>query len=240
MDRADDQRAVPHGRRHALGGASADVADREHAGARALEHERAAVRPRSSAGRSPGGGCASSPVTTKPLSSWPTKSTSPSDLGEAPIIANTAEVSTRRSGPAARDHHGLELLVALERSHLAPGPDLDVRLVLDLIDQVARHRRLERPPGDDVDLARVVGELDHGLAGRVRLRRRRRRPPPSIAAPRCGSPRSRGPGPRTDRRSRPAAGDSRRPGPGRRIAPRTRWPSASSISRSPSGPGSDT
>ena len=41
-----------------------------------------------------------SPVTTKPLSSWPTKSTSPSDLGVAPIIANTAEVSTRRSGPA--------------------------------------------------------------------------------------------------------------------------------------------
>ncbi len=38
---------------------------------------------------------ASSPVTTKPLSSWPTKSTSPSDRGEAPIIANTAVVSTR-------------------------------------------------------------------------------------------------------------------------------------------------
>src|SRR6266498_2328902 len=43
---------------------------------------------------------ASSPVTTKPLSSWPTNWTSPSDLGEAPIIAKSAEVSTRRSGPA--------------------------------------------------------------------------------------------------------------------------------------------
>ena len=71
-------------------------------------------------------------------------------------------------GPGARDHHGFELLVALERSHLAPGPDADVRLGLDLVDQVARHRRLERPPGDDVDLARVVGELDHRLPGRVR------------------------------------------------------------------------
>ena len=70
-------------------------------------------------------------------------------------------------GPRTRDHDGFELLVTLERPHLAPGPDADVRLGLDLIDQVARHRHLEPSPGDDVDLARVVGELDHRLAGRV-------------------------------------------------------------------------
>src|SRR5439155_23358531 len=49
-----------------------------------------------------------------------------------------------------------------------PGPDADVRFGFDLVDQVARHRRRKRAPGHDVDLARMAGQLDHGLPGRVR------------------------------------------------------------------------
>src|SRR5262249_15498267 len=44
VDRAYDQRAVSHGRRHALGRAPADVSDGKDAAARALQHERASVR----------------------------------------------------------------------------------------------------------------------------------------------------------------------------------------------------
>jgi hypothetical protein len=43
VDRAYEQRAVSDRRRHALRGASAEVADREDAGARALEQQRPAV-----------------------------------------------------------------------------------------------------------------------------------------------------------------------------------------------------
>ena len=71
-------------------------------------------------------------------------------------------------GTGAGDHDGFELLVSFERSHFAAGPDADVRLGRDLLDQVARHRRLERSPGHDVDLAGVVCQLDRGLPGRVR------------------------------------------------------------------------
>jgi hypothetical protein len=45
---------------------------------------------------------------------------------------------------------------------------VNVRLRLDLVDQVPRHRRLERSPGHEVNLARMVCQLHHGLSCRVR------------------------------------------------------------------------
>ena len=88
---ADHQRAVPGGRRNALGRASADVADGKDAATRALEHQRASIRPvpvlgeMRVAARLLAGD-------HEPLVVLADVVDQPSDLGEAPIIANTAEV----------------------------------------------------------------------------------------------------------------------------------------------------
>src|SRR3954453_23065732 len=98
---------------------------------------------------------ASSPVTTKPVSVWPQKWPRPPAPDPEPLVVMAHErdqplrprrgtdhgEERRRLDPAVgtrtRDHHGFELLVPLERSHLTPGPDADIRLGLDLVDEVA-------------------------------------------------------------------------------------------------------
>ena len=107
-------------------------------------------------------------MTMNPFSSRPTRPATSPVRGEAPIIANTAAVGSRSLSPiAADDRHRLELLAAVEGLDLAALPDLHVLGGLDAIDEIARHRRVQRPPNHEVDAPGVSGEVDHRLPGRV-------------------------------------------------------------------------
>ena len=77
-------------------------------------------------------------------------------------------VARHRLLPAIDDVDGLEVRLAVRRLHLAVQADGDVGLAGDLLDQIARHALLERVAAHQQrHLARVVGEVQRRLAGRV-------------------------------------------------------------------------
>jgi hypothetical protein len=65
------------------------------------------------------------------------------------------------------DGDRLDLVAAVESRHLACLVDLDVAGGLDAVDEIARHRRAQGAPHDEVDATGVGGQVHHRLSGRV-------------------------------------------------------------------------
>ena len=120
-------------------------------------------------GRAPSTG-RSGPAMTKPRSSRTTTPSSQSVRGAAPMKTNSHWASTISVAPVGVVAQGelLQVLVAVRRDHLGAGADRDVVDRRDLLDQVVRHRLLQRGAAhQDGHRPGVPGEVDGGLAGRV-------------------------------------------------------------------------
>ena len=90
--------------------------------------------------------------------------------GSAPIITKTAVHGDLLDAAVAAvaEAHGLHGRRAVHRRDLGLGHDLDARRALDAIDEVMRHRRLQRlAPNDDAHAAGPRGEVRRRLSGRV-------------------------------------------------------------------------
>ena len=90
--------------------------------------------------------------------------------GSAPMKQNRPAQPTVRRSPVAvcSSVTCSRWLSPVERAHLGVREELDARVGLDALDQVARHARGEVvAPDRDRDLAALLREVDRGLAGGV-------------------------------------------------------------------------
>src|SRR5918998_4775108 len=151
-------RALTHGRRDALDGSGAHVADGEHAGHARLERQRRPLE-RPALRRSGGDGhsgsrydvapCVPLDGLREPLRPWPR-----TDQEEEPRRVNLALLA----GLAITQGQPLEVPLPASVHDLRAVADLDVARRLDLVEQVARHAGVQRPrPYDECDPSRVAG-----------------------------------------------------------------------------------
>ena len=106
-------------------------------------------------------------VSTKPWSSSAAHPDSQSDSGSAPMNEKSPAHATRRACLAGNDD-AFEVVVAVEFGHLAAGRGHRSWMLLDAVDEVARHAHVEiRAPYDDRDMAPRLGQEQRRLTGRV-------------------------------------------------------------------------
>ena len=152
------------------------------------------------------------PVSTKPPSSRAISVGSQSVLGAAPMRMKTAVAGSSSVAPVARSRRTSPAAALPERlGDLAVGPDVDVRLGLQLADQVVRHRLGDgRPPDEDRDpsACRRDGWPPPPPSWRHRPRRPAPAPSPGLRSSRTRRRRHDRPGPRRTRR--PSADRRRR------------------------------
>ena len=152
---ANRHRALADGRGDALDRAGVDIADGEDPRAARLQEETAGRPPNRS--RLPSG--TSRPVRRKPSSSIATTSRSQWVCGEAPMKTKSAFAGT----PSARRcgcprHEGLERALALQPTTSRVRAHLDLRALIDLVDEVARHRLGEITAADEKAAGRELWE----------------------------------------------------------------------------------
>ena len=159
---------------------------------------------------SPGGAhrstSSSGPATMKPALVPDDRAVQPIGARRRADEARTTEpVSTFSSSPdtLSPQRQSLEVLVAVAADDLGAGADRDVRDAVDLLDQVVRHRRLQR---------RAADQHRHRLARTGRSTRRPGRP--NSRRRRCRRPARRSPAPRTAPSRRTRRARRARPAPG--------------------------
>src|SRR5215208_4042383 len=167
VQRADDERAIPHSRRHSFRRAASHVPDGEDVRSCRLQEQRLAAAAFSMLGEARVTPCVFAGDDESLL-------VEADQAGE--VLGPRGGADHREHGRggqptlaliATDDRDGLELIAAVEGLDLAALPDLHVLGVLDAIDEIARHRRGQRASNHQVDAASVGGEVDHRLSGRV-------------------------------------------------------------------------
>ena len=112
----------------------------------------------------------SRPVRTNPLASRSTLGGSQSLRGRVPMNTNSASTSSTWHDPSSRELSvdPFYVAVALDSFDFRPGPQPDVRRLLDLIDEVLRHGVAQAIAADhDLHFFRVARQIHGALARRV-------------------------------------------------------------------------
>src|SRR5215208_3043757 len=167
VQRADDERAIPHSRRHSFRRATSHIPDGEDVRLCRLQEQRLAAAAFSMLGEARVTPCVFAGDDESLL-------VEADQAGD--VLGPRGGADQREHGRggqptlaliAADDRDGLELIAAVKGLDLAALPDLHVLGGLDAIDEIARHRRGQRASNHQVDAAGVGGEVDHRLSGRV-------------------------------------------------------------------------
>ena len=167
-DEHDGHRALADGRGHPLGGLRACIAGHEYPGHAGLEViGRPVQRPapgQPALRRQVGSGDHEAAAVPGHHAVQPAGQRRGTDEDEQVLRVDPL-------GPAGRavpQRQPLQVLAAVRGGHLGAGPDRDGRDVLDLLDQVVRHRGAQRPaPDQDRHRLGRPGQVDRRLAGRV-------------------------------------------------------------------------
>ena len=163
-DKAHGHGALPDGRRDALDRTTADIAHAEDTRPARFEDKRHHVCLLTVVGRDV---CAGEQEPVPVFGELPAK---PPGTGIGPN--EDEQPGDRESRCLLADvvaqAHALKLLLADEACNLRSGRDVDPRMTLDLVDQVARHRARERlSTDDDVNIGTRARQVQRSLPGRV-------------------------------------------------------------------------
>src|SRR5215204_4816326 len=164
VHRANDQGAVSDGRGYALGRAASHVPDGKNVRSSRLQKQMLAFSSFSMLGKALMALCVlagndESLVVETHQAVHVLGPRSGADHGE-----DTGGIQSMLALIAAGDRDRLELLAAVKGFHLASLPDLNIAGGFDAIDEVAGHRRPQRPSRHHVDAAGVRRQVDHRLS----------------------------------------------------------------------------